>query len=78
MAGLGLGLGGALGRHLQVGDGVHAHGDTGLLAEHLGLPAQLVVGGGHEVVRAEEGQLTLLGESRRAIERQNGPGGRRR
>ena len=57
-----------LGRQLQVRDRVHAHGDAGLLAEGLGLPAELVVGGRDEVVPREEGQLALLGEGGSAIE----------
>src|SRR5215468_10788319 len=42
--------------------GVHAHRAVVGLAERLGLLAQLVVGGGDEVVPGEEGQLALLGE----------------
>src|SRR5437773_2480573 len=65
VARLGGRLRGELGRELQMRDGVHAHGRSHLLAEHLRLPAQLVVGGGDEVVPGEEGQLALLGEGRR-------------
>ena len=38
------------------------------LAEGLRLLAELVVGGGHEVVPGEEGQLALLGECGRLAE----------
>ena len=62
VAGLGLGLGRDLGRHLQMRHGVHAHRAVIGLAEGLGLLAELVVGGGDEVVPGEEGQLALLGE----------------
>src|SRR5581483_10909301 len=66
-----------LGGHLQVGHGVHAHRAVVGLAERLRLPAQLVVGGGDEVVPAEEGQLALLGEGGRLAEGEPGghPGG---
>ena len=60
VAGLRLGLGRDLGRHLQVGHGVDAHRAVVGLAEGLRLLAELVVGGGDEVVPAEEGQLALL------------------
>src|SRR5262249_18962388 len=42
--------------------GVHAHRAVVGLAEGFRLLAQLVVGGGDEVVPGEEGQLALLGE----------------
>src|SRR5262245_34400476 len=72
VARLHLRLGRSLGGQLQVGDGVDPHGDTRLLAEYLGLTAQLVVGGGNEVVPAEERQLALLGERGRTPEGQPG------
>jgi hypothetical protein len=70
-------LGGVLGGQLEGGDGVHPHRDTGLLPEHLGLPAQLVVRGPDEVTEAEELQLALLSADRRPIEGQRGAGRRR-
>ena len=72
VARLRLGLGGELGVELQVRDGVHADGRPRLLAERLRLPAQLVVGGGDEVVPGEEGQLALLSEGRRLAKAQPG------
>jgi hypothetical protein len=44
--GLALGLGRALGWQLQAVDGVDLDRDAGLLAEGLGLPSELLVGGG--------------------------------
>ena len=68
VAGLGLGLGGDLGWHLQVRHGVHAHRAVVGLAEGFGLLLELVVRGRDEVVPGEEGQLPLLGEGRRLAE----------
>ena len=62
---LGLGLGGDLGRHLQVGHGVHAHRAVVGLAEGLCLLSELVVRGRNEVVPGQERQLPLLGEGGR-------------
>src|SRR6266568_3182020 len=72
VARLRLSFGRALRRQLEMRDRVDAHGDAGLLAEHLRLPAQLVVGGGHEVVPGEEGQLALLRERGSLAEREPG------
>ncbi len=72
VAGLRLGLGGDLGRHLQVRHRVHAHRAVVGLAECLGLLAKLVVGGGHEMVPGEEGQLPLLGMRGRLAQREPG------
>jgi len=70
VTGLRRGLCRALGEQLWGLDGVDAHSHSGLLAEDLGLPLQLIVGRGNEVVEREERQLPLLGHSRRAIERE--------
>src|SRR5207247_482083 len=74
VAGLALGLGGALGRQLQALDGVDFDRETGLLAEHLGLPSELVVGGRNEVIGAQERELALLGVGGRAIQQYRGAG----
>src|SRR5437773_6339060 len=78
VAGLALGLGGALGRQLQALDGVDFDRETGLLAEHLGLPSELVVGGRNEVVGAQERELALLGVGGSAIQQYRGAGHGRR
>ncbi len=76
MAGLALGLGGALGRQLQAVDGVDFDREPRLLAERLGLPAQLLVRGRHEVVGAEERELALLSMGRSAVQHDRGAGHR--
>ena len=68
VARLRLRLGGDLGRHLQMRHGIHAHRAVVGLAERFRLLAQLVVGGGDEVVPREKGQLTLLGVGRSPAE----------
>ena len=58
--------------------GIHAHRAVVGLAECLGLLAELVVRGGHEMIPGEEGQLPLLSECGRLAQREPGahPGGR--
>src|SRR5215471_15569425 len=53
--------------------GVHAHCAVVGLAKGLGLLAQLVIGGGDEVIPGEKGQFALLGEGGRLAEGE--PGG---
>src|SRR5215813_13177386 len=53
--------------------GVHAHCAVVGLAKGLGLLAQLVIGGGDEVIPGEKGQFALLGEGGRLAESE--PGG---
>src|SRR5215475_14449819 len=52
--------------------GVHANRAVVGLAERLGLLAQLVVGGGDEMVPGEECQFALLGEGGRLAEGEPG------
>src|SRR5712692_7809746 len=75
MAGLALGLGGPLGRELEALDGVDLDGDPGLLAEDVGLPSELIVRGRDEMIVAEEAQLALLREGRRAAHECGGTDG---
>ena len=75
VARLRLGFRRELGIELQMGDGVDAHGDARLLAERLGLLAQLVVGGGHEVIPRQERQLALLRDSGRRHAGEHGGAG---
>ena len=72
VARLRLRLGRDLCGHLQMRHGVDADRAVGLLREDLRLPAQLVVGGGHEMVPGQEGQLALLRERGGTAERQRG------
>src|SRR5262249_55345713 len=78
VAGLRLGLRRELRGELQMRDGIDADGDAGLLAEHLGLSAELVIRGGNEVVPGQEGELAFLSVGRRLAEGEPGghPGGR--
>src|SRR5207247_9903474 len=68
----------ALRRKLHALDGCDFDREPGLLAEHLGLPSELVVGGRNEVIGAQERELALLGVGGSAIQQYRGAGHGRR